>query len=137
LTVVGVAIGVALAGCGGGSKSTSTPSTSTPGANPTAPPASAGTSLSLAADPNGGLKFDKTALAAKAGSVTIAFTNSSPVPHNLTISRGSGGPQIGATPTLSGGSKTLKVTLQPGTYTFFCSVPGHAAAGMMGTLTVS
>jgi azurin len=55
----------------------------------------------------------------------------------VTISRGSGGPQIGATPTFGGGSKTLKLTLKPGTYTFFCSVPGHAAAGMTGTLTVS
>lgn len=135
--MVGVAIGMALAGCGGGSKSTSTPSASTPSATSPSAATPAASSLSLAADPNGGLKFDKTALAAKAGSVTIAFANSSPVPHNVTISRGSGGPQIGATPTFGGGSKTLTVNLQPGTYTFFCSVPGHAAAGMTGTLTVS
>jgi uncharacterized cupredoxin-like copper-binding protein len=44
---------------------------------------------------------------------------------------------VGATPTFSGGSKTLVVHLKPGTYTFYCSVPGHRAAGMQGTLTVS
>jgi uncharacterized cupredoxin-like copper-binding protein len=36
-----------------------------------------------------------------------------------------------------GGTKTLSVSLKPGTYTFECTVPGHAAAGMKGTLTVS
>ena len=36
----------------------------------------------------------------------------------------------------SGGSKTLSVNLKPGTYTFFCEVPGHRQAGMYGTLTV-
>jgi uncharacterized cupredoxin-like copper-binding protein len=35
-----------------------------------------------------------------------------------------------------GGTSSFKVTLKPGTYTFLCEVPGHAAAGMKGTLTV-
>jgi uncharacterized cupredoxin-like copper-binding protein len=35
-----------------------------------------------------------------------------------------------------GGSKTLAVTLKPGTYKFYCSVPGHRQAGMEGTLEV-
>ena len=35
-----------------------------------------------------------------------------------------------------GGTKTLTMTLAPGTYTYYCSVPGHRQAGMQGTLTV-
>jgi plastocyanin len=101
-----------------------------------ASPATAG-SLSLAADPGGALKFTSTSLAAKAGKVTIKFTNMSPLMHNMTIEHGTSGPVVGATPTFKGGTKTLTVDLKPGTYTFFCSVPGHRAAGMQGTLTVS
>jgi plastocyanin len=69
--------------------------------------------------------------------VTIAFANMAPEGHNLTIQHGSNGAVVGATPTFQGGSKTLSVNLKPGTYTFFCSVPGHRQGGMVGTLTVS
>jgi uncharacterized cupredoxin-like copper-binding protein len=48
----------------------------------------------------------------------------------------SSGAKVGATPTFSGGSKSLALNLKPGTYKFFCSVPGHRQAGMEGTLTV-
>jgi plastocyanin len=109
------------------------------GSSPTtaaAPPATVG-ALSLAADPGGALKFTSTSLTAKAGKVTIKFTNMSPLMHNMTIEQGTSGPVLGATPTFQGGTKTLTVDLKPGTYTFFCSVPGHRAAGMQGTLTVS
>jgi nitrite reductase (NO-forming) len=42
-----------------------------------------------------------------------------------------------ATPLVSPGqSATLRVTLGPGRFTYVCTVPGHAAAGMTGTLTV-
>jgi plastocyanin len=110
-------------------------STSTSGAS-TTPSASTGGGTSIAADPSGQLKFDKTALSAKSGKVTITFTNSSSVPHNFTIAQGTGGSVVGATPTFAGGKKTLSVKLKPGTYTFYCSVPGHRQAGMQGTLTV-
>jgi plastocyanin len=99
---------------------------------------SAGTAskpLSLAADSSGQLKYNTNKLTAKAGKVTIEFMNSSPVEHNVTIADAS--KTLGATPTFQGGKKTLTLNLQPGTYTFYCSVPGHRQAGMEGTLTVS
>jgi plastocyanin len=91
--------------------------------------------LSIEANAEGQLKFNKASLSAKAGKVSIAFTNMSPEGHNLTVESASG-EKVGATPTFQGGSKTLNLNLKPGTYKFFCSVTGHRMAGMEGTLTV-
>ena len=35
-----------------------------------------------------------------------------------------------------GGTQKQKIDLKPGTYTFYCTYPGHRQAGMQGTLTV-
>ena len=133
---------IALAGCGSSSSSssTSTPeTTATPTTSSTAatnaPEASSGEALKLEADAEGQLKFNTTSLSAKAGKVSIDFTNSSPIGHNVTL-ESSSGEEVGKTETFQGGSKTLTATLKPGTYKFYCSVPGHRMAGMEGTLTV-
>jgi plastocyanin len=91
--------------------------------------------IALAADPSGQLKFTATALTAASSKVSIDFTNKSPIDHNVTISN-SANHVVGATPTFSGATKTLTLNLPPGTYTFYCSVPGHEQAGMKGTLVV-
>jgi plastocyanin len=92
------------------------------------------TALTLSADPSGQLKFDKTTLAANAGQVTITMTNPSPVPHNVSL-RGSGVDEQGDT-VQGKGKSTVEATLEPGSYEFYCSVPGHEQGGMKGTLTV-
>jgi plastocyanin len=147
-----VALMLGLSACGGSSKSSSTTSSTPAATSATSTAAATGTTstsastssaaagassaLTDSADPSGALKFTKSSLTAKAGTVTIEFTNSSPLAHNFTVQQGTSGPVVGATPTFMGGTKTLTLKLKAGTYTFYCSVPGHRAAGMQGTLTV-
>jgi plastocyanin len=92
--------------------------------------------LALAANPSGELAYNTKTLTATSTHVVIDFTNNSPLGHNVTIAN-SAGKVLGATPTFQGGSRTLTLTLPAGTYTYYCSVPGHEQAGMKGTLTVS
>jgi uncharacterized cupredoxin-like copper-binding protein len=90
--------------------------------------------LQIDADPTGQLKFLASSATAKAGKVTLRMANKSSVPHDIAV-QGNGINQIG--PIVSnGGTSTVTVSLKPGTYTFYCSVPGHRQAGMQGTLTV-
>jgi plastocyanin len=91
------------------------------------------TSADLAAQPGAAPAYDRTQLTLRAGTDTIHFTNSSSVPHNVTIA--AGGTVVGATKTLVNGATTLSVKLAPGRYAFFCSVDAHRQAGMQGTLT--
>jgi plastocyanin len=100
-----------------------------------APPESGNTALKLEADPTGQLKFDKNALEAAAGTVTITMTNPAPVPHNVAL-RGNGVDEKGDV--VQGKAKsTVQAKVQPGaSYEFYCSVPGHEQGGMKGTLTV-
>jgi plastocyanin len=108
-------------------RSPSAPQSSPARTSPSAP-------LKLAANPAGELSYDTKQLSAKAGMVTMDFSNSSPLPHNVVIAQGS--KIFGQTP-IKTGSSTLKLNLKPGSYTFYCAVPGHRQAGMEGTLTVS
>src|SRR6476646_1985560 len=95
--------------------------------------AGASTTLQLAADPSA-LAFDKTELSAKPGKVTIDFDNPSPIPHTVVIE--ADGKELAGFEPIAEGKESESAELQAGTYTFFCSVPGHREAGMEGTLTV-
>ena len=83
------------------------------------------------------LKFDHSTLTARAGTVEIVFSNRSGEGHNVTVQKGHNGAVLGATPTFSSGTHQLTLHLAPGTYTYYCSVPGHREAGMVGTLKVT
>jgi plastocyanin len=91
--------------------------------------------LDFEADPSGSLAFTSDEATSKAGKVTVNFTNSSPIPHNVDIEDESG-EDVAETEVLSEGSDSTTASLKPGTYTFYCAVPGHREAGMEGTLTV-
>ncbi|HEV3071488.1 MAG TPA: plastocyanin/azurin family copper-binding protein [Solirubrobacteraceae bacterium] len=94
--------------------------------------------LQIDADPTGQLAYVTSKAIATAGPVTITMGNNSGVAHNLAVQLGTGpsGPVLGATKIIPKGSATASFNLKPGTYTFFCQVPGHRQAGMEGTLTV-
>ncbi len=89
--------------------------------------------LTIAANPTGALSYATDKASAKPGSVKFVMPNKAPIQHNLAIK----GPVKGAGPIVgSGGTSSFTANLKPGTYTFFCQVPGHEAGGMKGTLTV-
>jgi plastocyanin len=87
------------------------------------------------ADPNGELAYTSKSETAKAGKVTVEFKNPQSLTHDVAI-EDSSGKEVGATELIADGSDTTTVDLKPGTYTYFCTVPGHREAGMEGTLTV-
>lgn len=99
----------------------------------TAGGSAASTTLQLAADP-AAIAYDKTELSAKAGKVTIDFDNPSAIPHDVVIEKD--GKEIAGTPQITESKASVSADLEAGSYTFLCTVPGHAEAGMEGTLTV-
>ncbi len=157
LVVITVSMAVVVSGGDSGSTATAskpaasaetTPSApaETPAATSSAPTATTGTPappsspaaakvLALEANSQGQLSYNTTKLSAKAGVVTIELANSSPIEHNVALAKGE--KALGQTPIFTGGKKKLTLKLAPGTYTFYCTVPGHRQAGMEGILTVT
>jgi plastocyanin len=127
------ALALGLAACGGGGNEAATTGVGATTAGGGG--GGGGETLQLAADPSGALKFDKTSLEATAGNVTIDFTNDSSLPHDVKLQ----GPGVDGegTDTITGSSTSVTLDLQPGEYTFYCSVDGHRAAGMEGKLVVN
>jgi plastocyanin len=126
------AIVAALAGCGGGDDDGAAEATQ---AETTAGSGAASQTLEIEADPSGALRFTQESLEANAGEVTIIMDNPSSVPHNVAIRGGDvdeKGEIVG-----EGEQSEVSATVEPGTYEFYCSVPGHEAAGMKGELVVS
>jgi uncharacterized cupredoxin-like copper-binding protein len=97
--------------------------------------ASGATTLRLTSDPHGALKYNKKVLKAKAGKVTIVMRNLSPLPHDIAV-KGHGVNVKGKIVT-KGKTSIVTAVLKKGRYEFYCSVPGHEAAGMKGTLIIT
>ena len=93
-----------------------------------------GGTLDIPADPSGQTLYTFKNAEAPAGQLTINSLNESSVDHDIAL-EGGGVSEKGDT-VRDGGTSTIEVDLQPGEYTFFCSVPGHREGGMEGTLTV-
>lgn len=108
---------------------------------PGKPAVEANGNLEIDADPTGQLKYIASQATAKPGGVTVTMKNVSGTQHNIAIESGTGGaspggPLVGASAITANGTVSFHATLKPGTYTFFCQVDGHRAAGMFGTLVV-
>jgi plastocyanin len=134
---------LALVACGGASDDSSTTATSggratenEGGEKPNGSPV-----LKFEADPNndpdstGHLAYTSTEETAKAGKVTIEFVNPTPLTHDVLIESAKG-KEVAKTGLIYNGTYTWNTELKPGTYTYYCSIPGHREAGMEGTLTV-
>jgi outer membrane protein assembly factor BamB len=92
--------------------------------------AGGGTSFQLNAIDIG---FDPKELTIPANTdVTITFTNTGVLQHDFVID------ELSIKSDLLNGGDTATVTINApaGTYEYYCSVPGHRDAGMVGTLTV-
>ena len=77
-----------------------------------------------------------SATSAKAGSVTFVVRNSGKIAHRLSVA-GAGLSKPVSTPTINPGTtRSLTVKVAGGKLSLWCPVPGHAALGMKGTLTV-
>lgn len=93
------------------------------------------TVLKISAAPGMTMKYSTTSLRAKAGVVTIVMKNLSILPHDVAI-KGHGVKAKGKLVS-KGGTSTVTAKLKAGTYEFYCTVPGHEAAGMKGTLKIT
>jgi plastocyanin len=121
-----VAAALLAAGCGGGGAKSS------------------GSTLTVTAPAGGGtptltveaheLYFSPKLVKAPAGKLQIHYVEMGTQQHTLVID-GVSGFKLEVGP----GSRnaTGTVTLKPGEYSYYCTIPGHRAAGMSGTITVA
>lgn len=128
LVVVLAACGVGSATSSPGRAAASVPAMSSPGRAASREPATPIVVKDFTLDPKD-VTLD--------GPSALAVSNAGPTIHNVTIRDGSG-TILGATPDLkTGESATLSVSVPPGSYVLYCSLPGHESLGIKGTLIVS
>ncbi len=114
--------------------STQEPATSTPAAGGSSSSGGTVVEIDIA---QSGFAFVKSTATAPAGAVTLKAMNPQSTPHNISIENDDGSVDQDGPNVSDGGVSQVTVTLTPGKYTFYCSVPGHEDAGMKGTLTVT
>jgi uncharacterized cupredoxin-like copper-binding protein len=128
LALVALALGlVLLTACGASSTGADT-------ANAVTAAAGADGVQQLTLEVGNDMRFEPSAMIVKAGQpVELTLHNSGDTAHDFSLSAGVAQPvKVSAA-----GGQTASATFSvssPGTYSFDCSMPGHAMAGMRGTL---
>ncbi len=79
------------------------------------------------------LAFGSQQVSASSGAIEVQLDNVGAVVHDFTVEEAGDEIVVEAGP---GETATGSIELEPGTYTFYCSIPGHREAGMEGTLEV-
>jgi plastocyanin len=122
--LAGLLLGVVvLTGCGGGGS----------GSGGSAYVEPKGASTETIPVEAGNFYFKPAKISAKPGIATIELTAKSGI-HDFVFDGAYSGFRLEADN--GGGAQSKKIDLKPGTYTFYCSITGHRAQGMEGTLTV-
>jgi plastocyanin len=105
--------------------------------SPTVPPPVAPTHVEVTAEDSEAFRFVLSRPKVPAGKTIIEFVNHGQDEHNLNAIDETDESVAGSLPnTAPNGHLSLTVDLQPGSYTLFCSLPGHEAKGMKATLVV-
>ena len=84
---------------------------------------------------NNQLQWENPDPVVPAGEVVIGLQSNGSVNHNVLLEG-----VLDDQPIAEAGGNAESagvVTLDPGEYTYYCSIPGHRAAGMVGTFTVT
>ena len=111
------------------------PPSSAPGGEPQVA-GSSGTTLQISTPSGTALAYNQKQVSAPAGDVTIDFQNNEPLEHDVAVADSSG-KVLGQTELVTSGSASTSINLPAGTYAFYCTVPGHREAGMLGSLTAT
>ena len=126
LLLLAVVAGLALPGCASDAQD--------PGAEQAAAAATGGAAtdeaLTFVAEDN---VYTQAPTAAPAGQVTIELINEGAIVHDVALEELD---NAVVTRAPGGQAASGQIALDPGTYTYFCTIAGHRAAGMEGTLTV-
>jgi plastocyanin len=129
-TLIVLALAAAVAGCGGSSGSSAGSSASS------AVSSAAGSHVVEIDVAQSGFRYVKSTATVESGPVVIRSMNPQSVGHDISLK--GNGVDLHGDVVSSGDVSTIVIGhLKPGSYTYYCSVPGHEAAGMKGTLTVS
>jgi len=116
-----MAVGI-CGGCSGG------------GSNGSSNGAPAGSTTVTAMD----FQFKPRAISVTSGKVVFFLVNNGPSAHDMVVADSTGKAVARSSLVQSGDTFTFTIdNLPPGNYIYYCDMPGHRAAGMQGTLTVT